>query len=441
MSGRPAAFAATCSAVLCLALTGTMPANAEAPGIDLGRQALPANDGFAAAAGGTTGGSAATPAHVYTVTTRTQLVDALSAAGAEPKIVYVKGVINANADDSGTPLTCDDYAAGTGYTLPGYLAAYDPATWGTTSVPSGPLEEARAAAEANQASQVQLVIPSNTTIVGLGSGATILGGDLYLNDVDNVIIRNLTLKNAYDCFPQWDPTDTSVGNWNSKFDNITIINNTTHVWVDHNTFTDQPYPDSREPAYFGRPFQQHDGATDITNGSDDVTVSWNVYADHDKLMLIGSTNSNKFDDADHLHVTIHHNEFIGVGQRVSRLRWGQNDLYDNYYVEPGDGAVGYVYSWGVGVFSHIYAQDNYFSFTGGEPPAQIIFNWGGTVIHAADNLVNGRQTDILAAYNAANPGALISDDTSWTPVYRNHVDPPRAVPVLVGLLAGAGKAG
>lgn len=453
MSGRLAVFAVTCSAVLCLvtlvvitpgravAASGSVSFPDPGLGLGLGRQPLPANDGFAAANGGTTGGSAATPDHVYTVTSRKQLVDALSAAGSEPKIVYVKGVLNANTDDNGGPLTCDDYAAGTGYTLAGYLAAYDPATWGTTTVPSGPLEDARAASEANQGKFVQLAIPSNTTIVGLGSGATILGGDLYLNGVNNVIIRNLTLRNAFDCFPQWDPTDTSVGNWNSEFDNITIINNTTHVWVDHNTFTDQPYPDSAEPTYFGRPFQQHDGATDITDGSDDLTVSWNVYSDHDKLMLIGSTNSNKFDDADHLHVTIHHNEFNGVGQRASRLRWGQNDLYDNYYVEPGDGAVDYVYSWGVGVFSHIFAQDNYFAFTGGEPASQIIFNWGGTEMHAADNLVNGRPTDILAAYNAANPGALISDDTSWTPVYRDHVDPPLVVPALVGHWAGAGKAG
>src|SRR5690242_17576334 len=113
MSGRPAVIAATCSAALCLVLVGLMPGGAEAAagpamapsagpamapsagpamapsagpgtapsaGLDLGRQPLPANDGFAAAAGGTTGGSAATPAHVYTVTSRKQLVDALSAA-------------------------------------------------------------------------------------------------------------------------------------------------------------------------------------------------------------------------------------------------------------------------------------------------------------------------------------------------------------------------
>lgn len=447
-----AALAALGPAVLVLgtaapAPAGSLPGNSPVltashlPGWQWGRQPLPTNDGFAAADGGTTGGSAATPDHVYTVTTRQQLVDTFKAAGDAPKIIYVKGAIDANTGPTGQPLTCDDYAAGTGYTLAGYLAAFNPATWGTTSVPSGPLEDARVAAEHNQAKQIELKVPSNTTLVGLGLGATITGGDLVLDGVDNVIIRNLTLRNAFDCFPQWDPTDTSVGNWNSEFDLITVIHDTTHVWIDHNTFTDRPFLDNTEPVYFGRPFQQHDGATDITDGSDFVTVSWNRYADHDKLMLIGSTDSNKFDDADHLHVTIHHNEFIDVGQRASRLRWGQNDIYDNYYVEPGSGAIPYIYSWGVGVNSHIYAQDNYFSFTGGQTAGEIIFNWGGPVIHAVGNLVNGQPTDILAAYNAANPGTPIGDDTSWAPVFRTHVDPPQAVPSLVGLGAGAGKAG
>jgi pectate lyase len=445
---RAATLAALCPVVAVLgaavpASAGGQPA-ASGRGVAahlLGRQPLPANDGFAAAAGGTTGGSAATSDHVYTVTTRQQLVDAFTAAGDAPKIIFIKGTIDANTDANGQPLTCDDYAAGTGYTLAGYLAAYDPATWGTNTRPSGPMENARVAAEKTQAKQVELKIPSNTTIVGLGRTATIIGGNLFLDGVSNVIIRNLTLRNAFDCFPQWDPTDTSVGNWNSAFDLITIIHNTEHVWIDHNTFTDAPNLDNTQPFFFNRPFQQHDGATDITDGSDFVTVSWNVYADHDKLMLIGSTNSNTFDDADHLHVTIHHNEFTDVGQRASRLRWGQNDIYDNYYIEPGSGAIGYQYTLGVGVNSHIFAQDNYFSFTGGLTPDLIIFNWGGTVMHAVGNLVNGQPTDILSAYNAANPATPIGDDTSWTPVLRTHVDPPQAVPFLVGLGAGAGKAG
>ncbi len=46
----------------------------------------------------------------------------------------------------------------------------------------------------------------------------------------------------------------------------------THVWVDHNTFTDGDNPDSEQPLYFGRPYQLHDGPLDIINGADLVTV-------------------------------------------------------------------------------------------------------------------------------------------------------------------------
>src|SRR6266508_2935388 len=45
---------------------------------DLGRETLPPNDGWASFSTGTTGGSAATPDHVYTVTNRQELVAALN---------------------------------------------------------------------------------------------------------------------------------------------------------------------------------------------------------------------------------------------------------------------------------------------------------------------------------------------------------------------------
>ena len=75
-----------------------------------------------------------------------------------------------------------------------------------------------------------------------------------MQDVDNVIVRNITFNNAFDCFPQWDPTDGSAGNWNSEFDNFSI-RGATHVWVDHNTFTDGDYPDSLLPTYYTREYQ------------------------------------------------------------------------------------------------------------------------------------------------------------------------------------------
>src|SRR5450432_3253981 len=137
-----------------------------ASNLDAGYQPLPTNDGWASANGGTTGGSTAAAANVYTVSTRAQLVQALGGdnkgTNATPKIVYIKGSIYGNQDATGKMLTCADYALN-GYTLRAYLATYDPAVWGRTSVPSGPMEDARHASELNQAKSVQLYIPSNTT--------------------------------------------------------------------------------------------------------------------------------------------------------------------------------------------------------------------------------------------------------------------------------------
>src|SRR6266516_5351413 len=53
------------------------------------RQALAANDGWASAGTGTTGGSAADSAHVFVVHSRDELATAV--AGSTPKIVLVAG--------------------------------------------------------------------------------------------------------------------------------------------------------------------------------------------------------------------------------------------------------------------------------------------------------------------------------------------------------------
>ncbi|MFJ8359444.1 hypothetical protein [Streptomyces sp. NPDC093984] len=158
---RHLSSAAALLAVLCV------PAQAQAR--DIGRDTLPANDGWAAYGTGTTGGAAADDAHVYTVTNRAELVRALDGGSATPKIIKIAGSIDADTDDDGDRLDCADYATD-GYGLKKYLAAYDPRTWGSAR-PSGPQEEARQASAAKQAERIVLPVGSNTTIVGLGGHA------------------------------------------------------------------------------------------------------------------------------------------------------------------------------------------------------------------------------------------------------------------------------
>jgi pectate lyase len=418
---------------LATALVITTPAAAAAgPGVPLGRQVLPPGDGWAAEGAGTTGGSAAPPDHVHLVGTRAELVAALAAPA--PRIILVRGRIDGNTDDLGNPLGCADYAA-EGYSLEAYLAAYDPAVWGRETRPSGPLEAARVASAANQARQVKVKVGSDTTLVGLGR-AVLSGLNLHVDKADNVIVRNLAFVDAADCFPLWDPTDGSAGNWNSAYDNVSVTGST-HVWVDHNTFTDGGNPDSAQPVHFGRPYQVHDGALDITNASNFLTVSWNRFADHDKTMLIGSTN-NPANDRGKLNVTVHHNHFRDVLQRLPRVRFGQVHVYDNLYELPASLS----YALGVGVESAIVAESNVFALDEAVAPGDLLHDWGGTAITARDNLLlTGRHTeplDLVATYNATHDPDL-TGDAGWTPTLHTRITPARYVPALVSRHAGAGQ--
>lgn len=399
--------------------------------IPLERQVLADNDGWAAAGTGTTGGSAATDQNVFDVSNRTELLAAFTVGGTQPKIIRVHGTINANTTADGTSLTCDDYAAGTGYSLDQYLQDYDPAVYGRDQEPVGPQETARSRAAAKQAATIRWNIPSNTTIVGADTDSTIEGAALRINGASNVIVRNLTLRDSADCFPSWDPTDGKTGNWNSEYDLLQIINNSTNVWVDHSTLTDAPNLDENQPLYFGRPYQVHDGAIDVTNGSDLVTLSYNRFVDHDKLLLIGSTDSPTRGDPGKLRVTIHHNIFENVGQRVPRVRYGQVDVYNNQFIVSSS-STPYGYSFGVGIESHLYAEANAFVLAPEIDLAKIIHPFKGTTITTVDNVVNGKKVDLLAAYNASAPAAQqLAADTSWTPQFRTRVNAAQAVPALL----------
>lgn len=398
----------------------------------LERQVLSPGNGWASAGTGTTGGAAAEDGNVYDVSTKTELLAAFAAAGSQAKIVRVHGTIDANTAPDGSPLTCENYAEGTGYSLEQYLRDFDPASYGLSQKPAGPQEDARRLAAAKQAKSIRWDIPSNTTIVGATPESSITGAALRINGATNVIVRNLTVRDAADCFPSWDPTDGAEGNWNSEYDLLQVINKATNVWIDHSEFTDAPNLDSSQPVYFGRHYQVHDGAVDVTNGSDLVTMSFNRFSDHDKLLLIGSTDSPTRGDPGKLRVTIHHNVFENVGQRAPRVRFGQVDVYNNNFTVTPDSTIPYGYTLGAGFESHLYAEANAFTLPAGIDAANIIGRFKGTAITTIGNAVNGEITALRAEYNAAAaPADQLAADTSWTPTLRTQVHPAQAVPALL----------
>jgi pectate lyase len=446
LPGLAVVVAATIGVVVNDANAATVPS---AAALNIARQVLPANDGWASADGGTSGGSAADDAHVFVAHNRAELITALggnnatNATNATPKIVFVSGGIEGNVDDNDQTLTCANYADPE-WSIDAFLAAYDPAVWGRATRPTGPLEDARVRSARNQGARVNINVGPNTTIVGLG-GNKMTGVNLLLTRVNNVIIRNMRFEDANDCFPSWDPTDGALGNWNSLYDTVTL-SGATHVWVDHSNFSDGNNRDSAQPTYLGRPYQGHDGALDIIRASDLVTVTNNWFFDHDKTMLIGSSNTVGA-DVGKLRVTLHHNRWQNVGQRAPRVRFGQIDLYDNYFMATDEDT--YSYSWGVGVFASLYAENNFLLRSADLPLSAFVFDWragqpgGMTEIGTKTRIGTGpvSSTSLLDAFNTSfDPD--ITPDAGFVPTLRpGPLTPTDQVPAYVTANAGAGKLG
>lgn len=362
---------------------------------DASTETAPAT-GWASQGGGTTGGSAAAATSIYTVGSAPQLLAALKAAGTQPRIVKVSGTIDLAAADNG-----------------------------------GPFKSA-----SDQAARSAIILPSNTTLIGAGSDAGFVNGQIVLKGVSNVIVRNLRIVNPCDIAPQWDPNDGASGNWNSQYDGI-VIDAASRVWVDHNLFTDAPVTDDLLPIEHGKRKQCHDGAIDVKNGADYITVSNNVFELHDKNDLIGSSDSTTSDDG-HLTVTFHNNYFHNVTQRAPRVRFGKVHLYNNYY-EGGRqrGIFLYEYSIGVGYKAKIISANNVFDIEGATSCGDVVKNPGSSskpgAIYDAGSLLNG------AALGLGSAKCPFSSAVGWQPPYTASLLPATAVRDAVKQNAGVGK--
>ncbi|MEN3110146.1 polysaccharide lyase family 1 protein [Uliginosibacterium paludis] len=373
----------------------------------------------------TTGGNAATSAKTYTVTSRTELIQALYGNSAtinangtiasgtldsSAKIIYISGTIDLNTNKAGTSLTESDYICAVGtsyaysssvtsvtalYSFDAYKTQYDPnGAWKTNPVDKSgdPLEVARACAAANQKKVVYISIPSNTSLIGKGASAKIINGSLVIGasssaPVDNVVVRNISFENAFDMFPQWDPTD-SGGRWNSAYDNVSVMY-ATHVWIDHNTFSDGSNTDDLYPPVFAAPYnekamkvQHHDGLLDITKNANYVTVSWNHFHDHDKTNLIGGTDTvntttaSSAENPNALKITFHHNYWKNIEQRQPRVRYGMVHVYNNYYEGKLDSSATYTWTAGMvaGQGGKLYMENNVFAISGGTASESTVYS-------------------------------------------------------------------
>jgi pectate lyase len=144
----------------------------------------------------------------------------------------------------------------------------------------------------------QVRVHSNKTLIGVGAGAKLAGGGIYIRGANNIILRNLTI------------TDSQDG--------ITIERGSHHIWIDHCDLS-----------------RCQDGLIDIKTGSDLITISWNHFHDHHKACLLGHSDDPAVLAADKgkLRVTYHHNFFDGTKTRHPRVRIAEPvHVFNNYYL-------------------------------------------------------------------------------------------------------------
>ncbi|MCS7089191.1 MAG: hypothetical protein RMN51_07540 [Verrucomicrobiota bacterium] len=241
-------------------------------------------------------------------------------------------------------------------------------------------------------------VGSNTTLVGMGRGALLVGGGLYLREATNVIVRNLILRDA--------PEDGMT------------LSGARRVWIDHCTFLDCG-----------------DGLLDLNHGTDEVTVSWcrfgyeNLNNRHRLASLLGASDRDTACQG-RLRVTYHHNWWgEGCLERMPSVRFGRVHLFNNYYHAPGNRYC---------IRSRLFAE------------VRIEFNWFEQVRNPWEvYLTRGEQgrvfalgnVEVATVWQSSGKDVLLvpGTDLVFTPPYSWRPDPPGRVPYLVREHAGAGR--
>ena len=255
-----------------------------------------------------------------------------------------------------------------------------------------------------------LAIGSNKTVVGADANATIYGG-LRVNDVSNVIIRNLHIQGVW---PDSGPDDTLSSRGSH------------HIWWDH--------LDVRDAG---------DGLLDITRESNYQTVSWCKFwyndssNDHRLAALIGSGGGDHPEDWDKLKTTYHHNWWAElVKSRMPRVVYGQAHVYNNYYNSTGNS-----YCVGVGSYGSILVENNYFKDVNN--PHQFMYEvwmYAAASGNVYDDSSGAQDTGLGGSRDACPDGDCSIqenfDPGPFDPPYAYNLEAAEGVPDIVTRCAG-----
>ncbi|CUA74065.1 hypothetical protein RSOLAG22IIIB_10942 [Rhizoctonia solani] len=145
-------------------------------------------------------------------------------------------------------------------------------------------------------------VGSNTSVLGK-SGATLAGVGLRVNDVSNVIIRNLKINKVL--ADAGDHIGVQAAN---------------RVWIDSvELWSDQTH----DKDYY-------DGLLDLTHGVYAASVTNSYLHDHWKASLVGHSDSNESEDKA-IQVTYAFNKWQNLNSRTPSFRFGHGHIFNNYF--------------------------------------------------------------------------------------------------------------
>lgn len=184
----------------------------------------------------------------------------------------------------------------------------------------------------------ELVMNSFKTIDGRGASVHISDGPcITIHFATNIIIHGI---NIHDCKQSGNAmirnSPGHYGWWTvSDGDGVSIFDSK-HIWVDHCSLSNC-----------------RDGLIDANHGSTAITISNNYMTHHDKVMLLGSSDSYTRDKD--MQVTVAFNHFgEGLVQRMPRCRLGYFHVVNNDYTHWE------MYAIGGSASPTIYSQGNRF---------------------------------------------------------------------------------
>jgi len=180
---------------------------------------------------------------------------------------------------------------------------------------------------------ITLYVESDKTVIGAFNGAYLDNFGLSIGG-SNVIIKNLDIWNG------------GIGD-KENYDGIQMGSEAHHIWIDHCSV-----------------HECLDGGIDPSKQNKFVTISYCYLFKQDKTMLISGKDNdapaikamkNKDIRDTYYTVTVHHCVFSGTYERHPRVRFGYVHIFNNYYENTKDYAIG------VGVNANIVSESNYFN--------------------------------------------------------------------------------